>query len=228
VGSGLDQEARISGDTSSPPRGLPDREALILVGGFRVHVAATSTADDVALKHLLDLPKRLIDGGSTGGTMRDAISAPHARRVLASFGDYAGAQATVDRLADRGFPIENVSIVGWNVRIEEQVTGRMTDWRAAGYGAASGAWFGLLVGLLIGLFAPGAVWLWFLLLGVVLGALWGALFGFLGHWVLRGRRDFESVQKLAAERWDVTVPPELLLRAQSEIGSSSTPRPSSG
>ena len=152
--------------------------------------------------------------------MNDIASEEPRRATLASFSDYAGAQAAVDRLADRRFPVENVSIVGWNVRIEEQVTGRMTNWRAAGYGAASGAWFGLLIGLLFGLFAPGAAWFWLLMWGLVLGALWGAIFGFLGHWMLRGRRDFASVQKLAAERWDVTVRPDLLLRAQSELAAS--------
>jgi hypothetical protein len=154
--------------------------------------------------------------------MSDITNDAPRRVTLASFGDYAGAQATVDRLADRRFPVENVSIVGWNVRIEEQVTGRMTNGRAAAYGAASGAWFGLLIGLLFGLFAPGAAWLWLLLWGLVLGALWGAAFGFLGHWMLRGRRDFASVQKLAAERWDVTVAPDLLLRAQSVLASAGT------
>lgn len=139
------------------------------------------------------------------------------RQVLASFADYAGAQAAVDRLSDKGFPVEYVSIIGWNVRIEEQVTGRVTNWRAAGYGALSGAWFGLLIGLLFGVFAPGVLWLWTLMWGLLFGALWGAVFGFVGHWALQGRRDFDSVQKLGAERWDVMVRPDLLTRARSDL-----------
>jgi len=151
--------------------------------------------------------------------MQDSISSSD-RQVLATFPDYAGAQAAVDRLSDKGFPVEHVSIVGWNVRIEEQVTGRMTNWRAAGYGSLSGAWFGLLLGLLFGLFAPGLLWLVPVLWGVLFGALWGAVFGFVGHWVLRGKRDFDSVQKLDAERWDVMVATDLLARARAELADA--------
>jgi hypothetical protein len=141
--------------------------------------------------------------------------------VLASFTDYADAQAVVDRLADNEFPVEQVAIIGQNIRIEEQVTGRMTTWKAAGYGAASGAWFGLLIGLLFGLLAESpAAWTLLLLLGLVLGALWGAVFGFVGHLATRGRRDFSSVKQFAAERWDVTISPDLLLRAQSLLANA--------
>ena len=163
--------------------------------------------------------------------MSDAMSAVPERRLLSSFSDYAGAQAAVDRLSDAGFPVQNVAIIGHNVKIVEQVTGRMTTGRATGYGAATGAWFGLFVGLLFGLFASGPAWLWLLLWGLVLGALWGAVFGFFGHWFTRGRRDFSSVQKLEAERWDVMVDAEHLLLDTAERGFSSAPsdaRPISG
>ena len=151
--------------------------------------------------------------------MSDATTAVPERRLLSSFTQYPDAQATVDRLSDAGFPVERVSIVGHNVRIVEQVTGRMTNGRAAGYGAATGAWFGLLIGLLFGLLAPPLTWLWLLLWGLVLGAIWGAVFGFIGHWVTRGRRDFASTQKLEAERWDVMVDADQLLKAQSTLGA---------
>lgn len=150
----------------------------------------------------------------------DTTASTPARELLARYDDYQAAQATVDRLADAGFPVEHVSIVGWNVRIEEQVTGRMTLGRAAGYGAASGAWFGLLVGLVFALFAPGILWLWALLWATGLGALWGALFGLIGHGVWQGRRDFSSTQRLAAEHWDVMVGPDLLERARSLLTTS--------
>jgi hypothetical protein len=160
--------------------------------------------------------------------MSDVMNAVPERRLLSSFRDYAAAQGAVDRLSDAGFPVENVAIVGHNVQIVEQVTGRMTNGRAAGYGAATGAWFGLLIGLLFGLFATGPAWLWLLLWGLVLGAVWGAVFGFVGHSVTRGRRDFSSVQKLEAERWDVMVDAEHLLRAQTLLGSTGAPAAPSG
>ncbi|MFJ6653961.1 general stress protein [Microbacterium sp. NPDC091313] len=152
--------------------------------------------------------------------MSDVTNAVPERRLLSSFSDYLGAQAAVDRLSDSGFAVEHVAIVGHNVKIVEQVTGRMTKGRAAAYGAASGAWFGLFIGLLFGLLAPGATWLWLLFWGLVLGAVWGAVFGFVGHALTRGQRDFSSTQKLDAERWDVMVDADQLLRAQQVMGGA--------
>jgi hypothetical protein len=159
-------------------------------------------------------------------TVTDAAPSSQARSVLASFTEYADAQATVDRLSDQQFPVEHVAIIGYNVRIEEQVTGRMTNWTAAGYGAASGAWFGLLIGLLFGLLSDSiAAWILLLLLGLGLGALWGAVFGFVGHAATRGRRDFSSVKQFLAERWDVTVRSDELLRAQSLLANTTQSAP---
>jgi len=151
--------------------------------------------------------------------MSDVTRATPERRVLSSFTDYTGAQAAVDRLSDAGFPVEHTAIVGHDVRIVEQVTGRLTRGRAAGLGAASGAWFGLLIGLIFGLLAPVGVWLGLLVAGLVLGALWGAVFGFVGHALTRGRRDFSSVQGFEAERWDVMVDAEHLGHAQSLLSA---------
>ncbi|MDT0115931.1 general stress protein [Microbacterium sp. PRF11] len=151
--------------------------------------------------------------------MSDITRATPERRILSSFTDYTGAQAAVDRLSDAGFPVEHTAIVGHDVRIVEQVTGRLTRGRAALYGAASGAWFGLLIGLLFGLLAPFGTWIALLLWGLVLGAVWGAVFGFAGHALTRGRRDFSSVKGFEAERWDVTVDAEHLARAQSLLSS---------
>lgn len=158
--------------------------------------------------------------------MTDAAASSPARSVLASFTEYADAQAVVDRLSDQQFPVEHVAIIGYNVRIEEQVTGRMTNGTAAGYGAASGAWFGLLIGLLFGLLSDNiAAWILLLLLGLGLGALWGAVFGFVGHLATRGRRDFSSVKQFLAERWDVTVRSDELLRAQSLLANTTQGAP---
>ena len=127
------------------------------------------------------------------------------QHVLGTFPTYAGAEALVDRLSDRGFPVEHVRIVGNGLRSVEQVTGRLTNGRAALAGLASGAWFGLLFGLLIGLFSTGSTLLAVMLGGLLIGAVWGALFGFLAHAATRGRRDFASVRGLEAAEYAVTV-----------------------
>ncbi len=112
------------------------------------------------------------------------------REVIASYTEYADAQAAVDTLSDKEFPVASTQIVGHDVRTVETVTGRVTNGSAAVRGAAGGAWFGLMLGLLFGIFTPGVAWLGVLLVAVGIGALWGALFGFVGHYATRGKRDF--------------------------------------
>ncbi|MGW0469477.1 general stress protein [Streptomyces sp. NPDC003027] len=124
---------------------------------------------------------------------------------VAGYESYEEAQAAVDRLSDKGFPVERLDIIGTDLRLVEHVTGRLTKGRAAAAGAAGGAWFGLLVGLLVGLFTPGPVWLGLLLGGLLFGAMWGAVLGWAGHAATGGRRDFSSTRALAAARYDLVA-----------------------
>ncbi len=133
----------------------------------------------------------------------DPISA--AWNTVASFGTYEEAQAAVDKLSDMRFPVEQLDIVGSDLRLVERVTGRMTTYSATVAGAASGAWFGLFIGLLVGWFNAGANWLGLILGGLLIGAFWGALFGFISHAALGGRRDFSSMRSLVASRYDVVA-----------------------
>jgi hypothetical protein len=140
--------------------------------------------------------------------------------TVASYDDYAGAQAAVDRLSDDGFPVDELSIVGSDLRLVEKVTGRLTKAKAALSGAVSGAWFGLFVGLLLGLFTTGNGWLVMLVVGLGTGAAWGALFGFLAHAATRGRRDFSAIRMLAAQRYDLISTPAQLERARIMLGQA--------
>ncbi|PRZ44106.1 hypothetical protein CLV47_101231 [Antricoccus suffuscus] len=132
-------------------------------------------------------------------------SAPVATHILRETTSYAEAQAIVDKLSDKGFPVENVRIVGTGLRSVEQVMGRMTKGKAAAAGAASGAWFGLFIGLLFGLFASGVNWWGLILGGLIFGAVWGAVFGYMAHWSTRGKRDFASVKTFEAANYEVHV-----------------------
>jgi hypothetical protein len=133
--------------------------------------------------------------------------------TIATYEDYASAQNAVDHLSDNGYPVEQVSIVGTDVRLVESVLGRMTTARAAGTGAVTGAWFGLFIGLLLTIFTASAWWAVFLF-AIVIGALWGAIFGGVAHAMTGGRRDFTSVSSLVASRYAVTVPADLAERAR--------------
>ena len=145
----------------------------------------------------------------------DATTAPRAGRTVASYATYDDAQRAVDHLSDQGFPVENADIIGSDLRLVEQVTGRLTKGRAALAGAGSGAWFGLFFGLLVGLFTTGPTWLGLLVGGLVIGAVWGALFGFFAQWATGGRRDFSSERGLVAGRYDVVVADDHAERARA-------------
>jgi len=146
-------------------------------------------------------------------------AADGSEQLVGRFREYGEAQRAVDALSDAGFPVGSVRIVGRDVTIVEQVTGRMTKARATGLGAASGAWFGLFIGLLMGLFAVGGFFT-LLLVGLVIGAFWGAVFGFVGHAATGGRRDFSSVRGLAAGSYDVLTDAGLGDRARAVLASS--------
>ena len=126
-------------------------------------------------------------------------------QVLATYDTYAEAQRAVDFLSDEGFPVEHVAIVGSDLRMVENVTGRLTRGRAAAAGAASGAWFGLFVGILLSLFAvDGQGTLGLVIAAVLYGLIFGAIFGFTSHALTRGKRDFISRSKIVSSRYEIS------------------------
>src|SRR3978361_536148 len=85
--------------------------------------------------------------------MTASVSMPLGGVQVGSYDSYEQAQAAVDYLSDEKFPVENVTIIGTDLRMIEKVTGRLTMGRAIAAGAAGGAWWGLFVGLLLGIFS---------------------------------------------------------------------------
>jgi hypothetical protein len=127
-------------------------------------------------------------------------------QVIATYDTYVEAQRAVDFLADEQFAVENVSIVGSDLKMVEKVTGRLTRGRAAAAGAASGAWFGLFVGVLLSFFADsGTKGFGFIIAALIYGAVFGAIFGFVGHALSGGKRDFTSRSKIASSRYEIVV-----------------------
>jgi hypothetical protein len=131
--------------------------------------------------------------------------------VINSYADYPAVERAVDLLSDRGFPVQTVRVVGRDVRIVEQITGRLTPWRAAGAGALSGMWFGAMIGLVLGLVTPYvfAPLLW----GVLLGAVFGAVFAGVAQLATRGRRDFASTRGMVAGSYELIVAGDTYQRA---------------
>jgi hypothetical protein len=92
------------------------------------------------------------------------------------------------------------------LRYVEDVSGRLTTGRSAALGAAQGAMLGLLFGLLFGLFfSDAASFFGVVLYGLVAGTAWVATWGALLHYAQRGRRDFGSMVRTVADRYEVQV-----------------------
>jgi hypothetical protein len=118
---------------------------------------------------------------------------------------YEDAQKAVDFLADHDFPVQNVLIVGTDLKQVERVTGRLTTGKVATGGMLSGIWLGLFVGLIFSLFGEeGSAWS-MILSTVLFGAVFGLVWALAGYAVTRGRRDFTSVTQVVATRYEVLV-----------------------
>ncbi|MEU6765643.1 general stress protein [Streptomyces sp. NPDC046853] len=147
------------------------------------------------------------------------------RRPIASYKTYEEAERTVDHLSDQGFPVERVAIIGQDLRLVEQVTGRMDYGRAALHGAASGALPGALIGWLFGLLNwldPLVSALLLAVYGLVFGAIVGALFGVLLHALQGGRRDFASLSSLQPGRYEVVADEAVADEAVGLLGALRT------
>jgi len=150
-------------------------------------------------------------------TSVDPPTARGPRTTIAVFERYGDAERAVDTLADRHFPVDRVSIVARDLRMVEQVTGRMTTARAAFNSALTGAALGVVLGFIFGLLNwvdPLISGLALALWGLLVGAIAGAALGAVAHWATAGRRDFASVQGLQADAYEVTVDAELAEDAQ--------------
>lgn len=139
---------------------------------------------------------------------RTVGAAASRRRPIAVFTNYAAAEAAVDRLSDTGFPVEKVAIIGHDLELVEQVTGRLNYGGAALKGAVSGAVPGVLIGWIFGLFnliSPLVASIVLAFYGLVVGAVVGAVLGVIMHASQGGRRDFDAVTMMVPNRFEIVV-----------------------
>ena len=128
---------------------------------------------------------------------------------VGTYQSYAKAQEAVDYLSDQEFPVENVTIVGSDLRLVERVTGRLTRGKVIQAGAVTGAMWGLFIGIFVMLFGGENATLLVPLIATVVGAAIGALSGILGYAATGGKRDFTSSTQVVATSY------ELLCQAQA-------------
>ncbi len=150
------------------------------------------------------------------------IPTPPSGLTVGTYDTYEQAQRAVDYLSDEGFPVQNVTIVGNDLRMVERVTGRFDRNRAAATGAAGGAWWGLFVGAVLGLFASNDTnWFVLILLTTIAGAVFGAVFGIIGYAMTGGKRDFTSTSSVVATTYDVLCHPQHAEEAQNLLAKLS-------
>ena len=116
---------------------------------------------------------------------------------------YEDAQKAVDYLSDHEFPVQDVLIVGTDLKQLERVTGRLTRGRVIGAGALSGMWLGLFVGVIFSLFDPQGFQVANVIGTVAFGAVFGAIWAIVGYKFTRGERDFTSVSQVVAAKYEV-------------------------
>lgn len=140
---------------------------------------------------------------------------------VAQFPTYDEAQGAVDYLADQRFAVENLMIVGTDLKLLERVTGRRTWGTVLGSGALSGVSFGLFVGLMLFFFiGPNTL---MLLAGLALGIVFGLLSSGLAYAVSGGRRDFNSTRATVATSYEILAEHKVASQARELL----TQRPGS-
>ena len=153
--------------------------------------------------------------GSSRSGRTPGLPTPPTGWVVGSYSTYEQAQAAVDHLADKEFPVHEVTIVGVDLMQVERVTGRLTWPKVLLGGLATGAWLWLFIGLVLGIFTS-PMW-GVILTGLVGGSVFGVVSAALSYAATRGKRDFASTSQLVAGRYDVLCEPANAERVRDEL-----------
>ncbi|WP_374929047.1 general stress protein [Kytococcus sedentarius] len=145
-------------------------------------------------------------------------------RSVATYDDYTEAQGAVDHLSDKGFPVDQLAIVGSDLRQVERVTGRLSWGRVLLGGLLSGLWLGAFVGLIMSLFSDEGFWA-ILATTLLAGALFGAVWAALGYAMTRGRRDFTSVTAVVATSYEILAESAQVASARELLGLNAQAAP---
>ena len=133
------------------------------------------------------------------------------------FNSYADAQKAVDYLADERFPVQNLAIVGTELKSVERVLGRRSWSTVLSQGVSSGVSTGLLVGLVMLIFAkPPSVAL-MLVTCLAIGIAIGLTFAAVGYAMTRGKRDFTSVTQTVATKYEVLCEHKVAVQAREML-----------
>ncbi len=133
------------------------------------------------------------------------------------YSSYADAQKAVDFLADAKFEVQNLAIVGTDLRSVERVLGRRNWSTVITQGMQSGVSTGLLVGLVMLIFTRPDSILLLLLVSLAIGVLLGVAFSAAAYALSRGRRDFTSVTQTIATKYEVLCEHKVAAQAREML-----------
>lgn len=130
---------------------------------------------------------------------------------------YADAQKAVDYLSDEKFEVQNLAIVGTELKSVERVLGRKTWANVIRQGAMSGISTGLLVGLVMMIFGNPANYLIMLLVALAIGVGLGIAFAAGSYAMSGGNRDFTSVTQTVATKYEVLCEHKVAAQAREML-----------
>jgi hypothetical protein len=130
---------------------------------------------------------------------------------------YVDAQKAVDYLADQRFEVQNLAIVGTDLKSVERVLGRRSWGTVIVQGLQSGVSTGLLVGLVMLIFTKPSNVLLLLLVALAIGIVLGIVFNAAGYAMTRGRRDFTSVTQTVATKYEVLCEHKVAAQAREML-----------
>jgi hypothetical protein len=133
------------------------------------------------------------------------------------YSSYADAQKAVDFLADAKFEVQNLAIVGTDLKSVERVLGRRNWGTVITQGLQSGISTGLLVGLVTLIFIRPASILLLLIVALGIGVLLGVAFSAAAYAMSRGRRDFTSVTQTIATKYEVLCEHKVAAQAREML-----------
>lgn len=119
------------------------------------------------------------------------------------YDSYAHAQAAVDHLADQKFAVENLAIVGTDLKSVERVTGRRNWGTVLMTGLQNGISTGLMVTFILWFLQPQMNPLMLLPGALAIGILIGIVFAAIAYLSARGKRDFKSITQTVAAKYEV-------------------------
>lgn len=133
------------------------------------------------------------------------------------FNTYADAQKAVDYLADEKFAVQNLAIVGTELKSVERVLGRKSWSTVLSSGVSSGVSTGLIVGIIMLIFTRPASVLVLILSCLALGVAIGLAFAAAGYAMTRGKRDFTSVTQTVATKYEVLCEHKVAAQAREML-----------